>query len=86
MGKETPTAGGNRDFSETSKGVLDATIATNLSAADDAQVNAYEMRHALLEARRKARVRYKNSETLCILPNKASPPPFLSGTAANDAA
>ena len=64
MGKETPTAGGSRDFSETSKGVLDATIAANLIAADDAHVNAYEMRNALLEARRKARVRYKNGETL----------------------
>jgi hypothetical protein len=64
LAKESPPANGGPDFSETSKGILDATIAANSIAANDAHVNAYEMRNALLETRRKARVRYKNGETL----------------------
>lgn len=44
--------------------ILDFTIAANQIANSGTNANSYEMRNTLLEARRKARVRYKHGLTL----------------------
>ena len=44
--------------------ILNLTVETNLLVTDDAHVNAYELRNALLLQRRLARVRYDNGVTL----------------------
>ena len=44
--------------------LIDLTIAANDLAANDADVNAYEVRNALLLKRRKERIRYQNGYTL----------------------
>lgn len=44
--------------------IVELTTAANLMAANDAHVNAYEVRNALLSKRRKERIRYQNGFTL----------------------
>lgn len=44
--------------------VIELTIAANEAAANDAHINAYKVRNALLLKRRKERIRYKNGYTL----------------------
>ncbi|GGA37355.1 AHH domain-containing protein [Dyella nitratireducens] len=48
----------------TSAGILDLTIAGNRISANASDVNAYGVRNELLLKQEKARVRYKNGETL----------------------
>ncbi len=49
---------------DSAQDILDLTVETNLLTSDDAHVNAYELRNALLLQRRLARVRYENGVTL----------------------
>ncbi len=49
---------------DSAQDILELTVETNLLASDDANVNAYELRNALLLQRRLARVRYENGVTL----------------------
>lgn len=51
-------------ISTTSAGILDLTIAGNRISANASDVNAYGVRNELLLKQEKARVRYKNGETL----------------------
>jgi hypothetical protein len=49
---------------DSAQDIFDLTVETNLLVADDAHINAYELRNALLLQRRLARVRYENGVTL----------------------
>ena len=62
MAKENSGSAGSG--AESAERILQLTIAANQIAGCDSHVNAYEMRNALLETRRKARVRYENGKTL----------------------
>lgn len=62
MAKESPN--GAAPPTDSAQDILELTVETNLLAGDDAQVNAYERRNALLLERRLARVRYDNGITL----------------------
>lgn len=62
MAKESPN--GVSSPTDSAQDIIDLTIETNLLTGDDAQVNAYERRNALLLERRMARVRYENGVTL----------------------
>lgn len=63
MAKEEPQSAITIEF-ETADRTLLITLAANEIAVGDPQANPYETRNALLEARRVARVRYKNGVTL----------------------
>jgi hypothetical protein len=63
LAKEKPGSAGGGGAGSTER-ILQLTIAANQIAGCDSHVNAYEMRNALLETRRKARVRYENGKTL----------------------
>ena len=60
MAKDKPSS----STSESADRILQLTISANQVSAFNSHVNAYEMRNALLEQRRKARVRYENGKTL----------------------
>jgi len=63
LGKDTPAVSEGSEF-ESADRILQMTLAANLIAGRSPDANAYEMRNALLEQRRLARVRYKNGVTL----------------------
>lgn len=63
MAKDKTTGSDGMEL-EAADRILQITVAANQIAAGDWQANPYEMRNALLETRRLARVRYKNGVTL----------------------
>ena len=62
MAKESPYVAA--PAIDSSQDILNLTVETNLLVADAANINAYELRNALLLQRRLARVRYDNGVTL----------------------
>ncbi len=64
MAKESPNRAA--PSTDSARDILDLTVETNLLVGEDGNVNvnAYELRNALLQQRREARVRYDNGVTL----------------------
>lgn len=64
MTKDIPAGDMRQVDADSAARILGFTLAANQIAQSTADANAYAMRNAMLEMRRKARVRYKNGRTL----------------------